>query len=122
MKSGRLYLLGLLVVTAVGFSLTLVSPPQERVGPWLALGIGLVVQGLMGWWLVRAVGRPQFLLVWVVGIGTRLGLVALFAFGLIPALHLALQATLFTLIGILLSLLLVEVVVVNFGQSEARAQ
>jgi hypothetical protein len=119
-KAGRHYLLGLLAAAVVCFSLTLILPSSDRTGPWLALVVGLAVQGPIGWWLVRAVGSPRFLLVWAIGIGTRLALVALFAFGLIPAGGWPLGPTLFTLVGILLSLLLVEVVVVNLGQSEAR--
>jgi hypothetical protein len=119
-NSGRSYVLGLVGVAAVCFTLTLLVPSTDRFGAWLALATGLVVQGPIGWWLARAVGTPRFLLVWVVGIGTRLVLVALFAFGLIPALSLPLEPTLYTLVGVLLSLLLVEVIVVNIGQREAR--
>jgi hypothetical protein len=107
------YLAGLGTVAAAVFALGWLLPPPVRTGTWLALGLGLAVQGPVGWWLLRSVGTDRFLLAWMVGMGSRLALFGVFAFVLIPRLALPPGATLFAAVAVLLSLLVVEVVVVN---------
>ena len=75
-----------------------------------------MVQGPIGWWLVQAVGTERFLLVWVIGIATRLAVVAVCGLVLAPALGLALAPTLFALVGVLMSLVVVEAIVVRPGR------
>ena len=113
MTASHHYLAGLGTVAAAVFALGWLLPPAVRTGTWLALGLGLVVQGPVGWWLLRSVGTDRFLLAWVVGMGSRMALVAVFAFVLIPRLALPPGATLFAAVAVLLFLLVVEVVVVN---------
>ena len=114
--AGRRYLLGLGAVVAGALILGFLLPREDRPGMWVGLGIALALQGPLGWWLVRTIGTERFLMVWVIGIGTRLVLVALHGLVVAPALGLPLAPALFALVGVLLSLLVVEVVVVYLGR------
>jgi len=114
--AGRRYLLGVTTVAVAALLLSLVLPPPDQSGVRLALGAALVVQGPIGWWLVQAVGTERFLLVWVFGIATRLAVVAVCGLVLAPALGLALAPTLFALVGVLMSLVVVEAIVVRPGR------
>jgi len=89
---------------------------------WAALGTALAVQGPLGWWLVRAIGSPRFLLVWAVGIAARFALVALFALVVAPRLRLALAPTLFALVGVLIGCVVVEALVVGARQRQAEVR
>ena len=122
MTVGRQYLAGLAAVALAGAGATLLVSPAERRGAWLALGVAVIVQGPVGWWLVGAIGGPRFLLAWIVGMATRIALFALFALVLVPALGLPASATLFPLVMALMALLLVEVIVVNRGLRRAGAR
>ena len=57
--------------------------PQSRPGIWPALGATVLVQGPLGWWLIRSLGTERLLIVWGLGIGARVALMG--AFGLIGA-------------------------------------
>ena len=122
MTSGRRYLVGLGAVALEALALCLVLPSQDRPEMAAVLGLALAVQGPLGWWLVRVIGTERFLLVWVIGIGTRLGVVALCALVVVPALELSLAPALFVLVGVLLSLLVVEAVVVVLGPAGTEAR
>jgi hypothetical protein len=119
---GRQYLAGLAAVAIAGAAVTLLVSPAERRAAWFALGAAVIVQGPIGWWLVGAVGGPRFLRAWVVGMGTRVALFALFALVLVPALGLPVSSTLFPLVMALMALLIVEVIVVNRGLRRAGAR
>ncbi|HYT71507.1 MAG TPA: hypothetical protein VEK78_09000 [Gemmatimonadales bacterium] len=122
MTAGRRYLIGLGAIVLVALALCLVLPTQERPAMAVVLGLALAVQGALGWWLVRVIGTERFLLAWVIGIGTRLGIVGLCALVVVPALELSLAPALFVLVGVLLSLLVVEAVVVVLGPAGTEAR
>jgi hypothetical protein len=89
-----------------------ILPPHSRAGWWPALVLGLVVQAPLGWWVIRSLGRPSFLAAWGAGLLARFGLVGLAAFLLVPQLGWPPSATLLSLVGVLVALMLVEMVVV----------
>ncbi len=115
MTAGRRYLLGMAAVAAAAAALSLVLPSDARAGLRLALGVALLVQGPLGWWLVRAIGTERFLRVWAVGMAARFA--ALVACGLVvvPKLGLALAPTLVALVCILMACVLVEAIVARGG-------
>ncbi len=80
---------------------------------WVASGIALAVQGPFGWWVLRAVGTERLLLVWALGIGTRLAVVAACGATIAPRLGLPLAPTLLTLVGALMAGVAVEVIVLR---------
>ena len=71
MTPGRRYLVGVSAVAAAALLLSFVLPPEARTGVWLATALALLVQGPLGWWLVRAIGTERLQLVWAVGIAAR---------------------------------------------------
>ncbi len=86
---------------------------------WLATALALLVQGPLGWWLVRAIGTERLQLVWAVGIAARFALVAACGFLVAPRLGLALAPLLFALVGVLMCCVVVEAVVVR-SRTEVR--
>ena len=76
MTPGRRYLVGVSAVAAAALLLSLVVPPDARTGLWLATALALIVQGPLGWWVVRAIGTERLQLVWAIGIAARFALVA----------------------------------------------
>jgi hypothetical protein len=104
---------GVATVAAAALVLSFVLPSDERPGVRLALGIALVVQGPLGWWLVRAIGSELFLLVWATGIAARLTVVVVCALVIVPPLKLVLEPTLFALVGVLMGFVVVEALVVK---------
>ncbi len=115
------YLAGAATVAAAALVLSFVLPPDDGPALRLALGIALVVQGPLGWWLVRAMRTQRFLLVWATGIAARLAVVAACGLVITPRLGLALEPTLFALVGVLMALVVVEALVVNAGAA-ARSE
>jgi len=113
---GRRYLLGVTTVAAAALLLSLVLRPPDRSGVWFALGVALMVQGPLGWWLVQAIDTERFLLVWAIGIAARLAVVAGCGLVVAPALGLALAPTLFALVGVLMGCVVVEAIVVRPGR------
>ena len=111
MTAGRRYLVGVVALAAAALLLSLVLPPGARLGVWLGLGMALAVQGPLGWFLVGAIGTERFLLVWAVGIAARLAVVAASALLVVPKLGLPLAQTLFALVGVLMSFIVVEAIV-----------
>jgi len=114
------YLVGVATVAAAALTLSFVLSPDAGSGVRLALGIALVVQGPLGWWLVRALGTERFLLVWATGIVVRLLVVAACALVIAPQLKLALEPTLFALVGVLMGFVVVEAFVVKATGTEVR--
>jgi hypothetical protein len=113
MTAGRRYLVGVSVVAAAALLLSLVLPPDARTGVWLATALALMVQGPLGWRVVRAIGTERLQLVWALGIAARFALVAASGLVVAPRLGLALAPLLFTLVGVLMCCVVVEAVVVG---------
>jgi hypothetical protein len=105
------YLVGVATVATAALALSFVLPADDGPGVRLALGVALVLQGPLGWWLVRAIGTERFLLVWATGIAARLLVVAACALVIAPQLKLALEPTLFALVGVLMGFVVVEALV-----------
>ncbi|HET9150857.1 MAG TPA: hypothetical protein VFN83_04010 [Gemmatimonadales bacterium] len=112
MKPRLLYATFLLGVFAVGAVVAQwVVPAADRSAVWTGLVAGLVVQGPLGWWVVRSVGTQRFLMVWGLGLLGRLALLVLAAVVIRPAMGLDAAPLLFTLAAVLTVLLLVEGIV-----------
>lgn len=120
MTVGRRYLFGVTAVAAAALLVSLALPPGDRPGIRLAVLIALVVQGPLGWWLVRAIGKERFLVVWAAGLAARLAVVAGCALVLAPKLGLALAPTLLALVGVLMAFLAVEAIVVRPERRETE--
>lgn len=119
MNAGSRYLLGIAAVGFVAVAAGAALPGPWRAGWWLALGITLVVQGPLGWWLVRSVGTERFFAVWVVGMLVRLAVVGLTGLVVIPALGWPAAPTLLALVGFLVVSLAVEGIVSTLQHSRA---
>ena len=113
MTAGRRYLVGVSAVAAAALVLSFVLPPDARTGVWLATVLALMVQGPLGWWVVRAIGTERLQLIWAIGIAARFALVAGCGLLVAPRLGLALAPLLFPLVGVLMCFLVVEAVVVG---------
>jgi len=108
--AGRRYLTGLVLVAVVGFGLVFLLPGS--LAPKLtAVAVGVVVQGPLGWWLVKSVGTPKFLQVWPLGIVARFAVLGLMALLIFPAFHWPLSPGLLLLGGVLVALLFLEALV-----------
>ena len=112
MRPRFLYPVLVLVVAALGAVLALrLVPQQEHPSVWVAVLASIVVQGPLGWWVIRSVGTRRFLMVWGLGLLARLLLIGLMAVLVGPAFGLPATPLLMTLAGLLAALLLVEGVV-----------
>ena len=120
MTVGRRYMLGLGTVAAAALLLGFVVSPAVRSGLWFATGLALLVQGPLGWRLVRALGTERLHLIWAIGIAARFALVAAAGFVLAPRLGFALAPLLFALWGVLMCCILVEALIVQAAQAGAR--
>ena len=88
--------------------------PEHRTSVWVALGIAMLVQGPLGWWLVRSLGSERLLWVWGLGMVVRIALLAAAAWILAPGLGLAIGPLLLALASVLLGLLGIEVSVMAY--------
>jgi hypothetical protein len=113
----RGYLAGVGLVAIAGLALMFLVPAWVRVEVAVGLLVGLILQAPLGWWTLRSVGTPRFLLVWGFGMLARLGLVALAGLVVLPALGRASGPTLGAMVGVLVALLLVEGVTAMLGFS-----
>jgi hypothetical protein len=114
----RWYLLGVALVAAVGTALMfLVAESIQDEVVW-GIGSGLVLQAPLGWWTLRSVGTPRFLLVWGFGMLARLGLVAFAGLVVLPAFGRSSGPMLGAMVGVLVALLLVEGVSAMLGFSQ----
>jgi hypothetical protein len=108
--AGQRYLTGLVLVAIVGFGLVFLLP-GEMASKLTAVTVGVVVQGPLGWWLVKSVGTPRFLQVWPLGILARFAVLGLVALVVFPAFHWPLSPGLLLLGGVLVALLFLEALV-----------
>jgi len=116
------YAIGLAAIAAASAAAGRVLAPRLE-GPLAATwGAALLVQGPLGWWLVRSVGRPRFMGVWVTGMAARLLLVAAVGFVVIPALRWPAGPILIALVVLLILMLALEAVVVLLGQREGETE
>lgn len=123
MTPARLYLIGLVVVAVVALGVAFALPAAQGRAVALALGAAMVVQAPLGWRLISAIGSPRFLKVWVLGMGARIGLLALAAVAARPLLGWPVGPLLLGLAAVLLALLAVEVfVAVTAGRSKVEVR
>ncbi|HET7378455.1 MAG TPA: hypothetical protein VFJ24_00295 [Gaiellales bacterium] len=113
MRAGRGYALGVTVVAAAALALSLIVPPEARGAVRIATGLALVVQGPLGWWLVRALGTERLLWIWAAGIAVRFALVAASGLLVAPKLGVALAPLLIALAAVLMGCVAVEAVIVR---------
>lgn len=121
MTPGGRYAAGLALVSVGALAASALVPTPAALGVRFALAFALVVQGPLGWWLVRSVGRPHFMPVWILGMLTRGVLLLAAGVAIVPLLGLPVGATLVSLAAILLALLLVEGATL-LGHSEIEAR
>lgn len=119
MSAGARYLAGTAVIALAAMAAGAVVPGSWRPGWWLALGIALVVQAPLGWWLMRSIGTERFLAVWVLGILARLVTVGLTGLVIVPALGWPAAPALLALAGFLVASLALEGVVSALQHSRA---
>ncbi|HSB54467.1 MAG TPA: hypothetical protein VLD58_08925 [Gemmatimonadales bacterium] len=119
MSAGARYLVGTAVIALAAMAAGAVVPGSWRPGWWLALGIALVVQAPLGWWLMRSIGTERFLAVWVLGILARLVTVGLTGLVIVPALGWPAAPALLALAGFLVASLALEGVVSALQHSRA---
>ena len=105
------YLAGVTAVGAAGLVAAALAPAAARPGLLWGLAVGLLLQGPLGWWTLRAVGTERFLTVWGLGMLVRLGVGAVAAFALLAGPERLATPMLATMAGTLVTLLLVEGVV-----------
>jgi hypothetical protein len=89
---------------------------RTEVGWGIVSGLGL--QAPLGWWTLRSVGTPRFLLVWGFGMLARLAVVALVGLVVLPAMGRAAGPLLGAMAGVLVALLVVEGVTAMLGFSQ----
>ncbi|HEX4600572.1 MAG TPA: hypothetical protein VH116_04185 [Gemmatimonadales bacterium] len=116
MTTSRRYLLSVAAVAAAVAGLSLVLPAEPARAVRLALGVALIVQGPLGWWLVRTIGTERFLWAWAIGIGARLTVVAACALVVVPQLGTPLEPTLFALVAVLIAFVVIEAGVARPGR------
>lgn len=110
MTAASRYLIGLGAVGTGGLVAGLLAGPA-RAAVWAGAAIGLGLQGPLGWWLVRAVGRPRFFQVWGLGLLSRFGVLAAVGMVLLASDLPHAQAVLIALAGAFVALLGVEIAV-----------
>jgi heme A synthase len=116
------YLIGLLVVAVTGLVAVFAVSPDIRREVALGIGLGLLVQAPLGWWMVRSLGTDRFQLAWALGMVIRLAAVAVAGLLLVPTLRWEMLATLAALVATLLVLLVVEVLTILGKNSEIKAR
>lgn len=122
MKPARTYLIGLALVAAIMSGIVLRFSDANRPAGFAMILLGLVVQGPLGWWMIRSVGTPKFLGAWVLGMLARIGLLGVTALVLFPLLHWPLTPGILVLAVMLFAMLLLEGMVVWMVHSQAEAQ
>jgi hypothetical protein len=113
-----LYSAGVAVVALGAAATAMVLPPADRPGLWLALGLTLVVQAPLGWWLVASVRAGRAVPAWVAGMAVRVFLVVLVGLVVLPATGWPAQPGLLSLVALLVAMLVLEGVVLwweHFG-------
>jgi hypothetical protein len=115
--AGKRYLLGLALVGVIGAVIAGMLGAELREEAAFGVLIGLLVQAPLGWWTVRSLGTGRFQLVWVLGMGIRLSVVAVVGLVLAPEYGWHTVAILAALVATLLVLLLVEALTALRAQS-----
>ncbi len=122
MTPGFRYLLGMAAMGSAAMAAGAALPGAWRAGWWLALGITLMVQSPLGWWLVTSVGADRFFAVWVIGMLLRLAVVGVTGLVLVPRLGLLPAPTLLPLVGFLVVSLALEGIVSALQHSRASVR
>ena len=122
MRPARVYLTGLVLVAAILGAVVLRFSPASRPSGFAMIALGLLVQGPLGWWMIKSVGTPRFLGVWVIGIIARFALLAVAGLILFPLMRWSLSPGLVVLAVVLFAMLLLEGMVVWIVHSQAEAQ
>jgi hypothetical protein len=118
----RWYLAGLATATLTGILIGAWLGPVAQPGVWLACALTVMVQGPLGWWLVRSIGRPEFMVAWIIGMLARVTILGLLAFVLLPLLGWPLAPALLAAAGLLVAMLLVESMVALRAGHSAEAK
>ena len=118
MTRGMRYGAGLAVMALAVALAGVRSGPDGRQGILLGAVVGLMIQGPLGWWVVRSVGTDRFLGAWAAGFLARVVLLAVMALVVVPALGWDPAPVLVTLAGVLGGLLLVEGAAAMAGTSQ----
>lgn len=122
MRAGTRYaLLTALVALGVALAGWRLTDGAERSAVWWGLGLALLVQVPLGWWVVRSVGTGRFLGAWAIGMLARLALLGGLALAA-PLLWLDRTVLLVTAAGALMALLLVEGVVALMQLSDTTGR
>ena len=122
MTGARRYLAATTLLATLAAAVGPFVPEAWRTGWWLALGVTLVLQGPMGWWLVASLGTERFLGIWAAGIFLRLLLVGVMGLVVVPALNLPAAPVLLSLVGFLMVSLVIEGVVAALQSSRVEAR
>jgi hypothetical protein len=104
----RRYLLGVAAVAAGSAALVLLVPIDVRREVLWGAVTGLILQAPLGWWALRSLGTPGFMLSWGLGMLVRLTVVLLTGLIVPPALGRSAGPMLGTMVGVLVALLFVE--------------
>lgn len=105
--AGR-YLAGVAVIATAAAGAVLAAPEAIRAEVGWGAGVGLLLQAPLGWWALRAIGTERFLAVWALGMLVRFTVVGLAGLVVVPALGRSAGPMLFSMVGVLVALLLVE--------------
>lgn len=122
MKSGRLYLLGVILIGLGAGALAWSFTGANRPAGLISVLVSLMVQGPLGWWLIRSVSTPRFLAVWGAGILTRFAILGAMALVVFPARHWPLWPGLLVVGGVLFALLLLEGLALWLEHSQVEAR
>jgi ABC-type proline/glycine betaine transport system permease subunit len=120
--AGTRYLWGFGLVAACGAGLAAAADPAIRSDIAWGVLLGVLIQAPLGWWTVRSIGTERFQAVWVLGMLTRLVLVAVTGLFLVPVFGWNLIPALGALVGVLLLLLVVEVMTALREQAGVNAR
>jgi heme A synthase len=104
----RRYLLGVAAVGLASLALVLVVPGEMRAEVGWGAGTALVLQAPLGWWALRSLGTPGFMLSWTLGTLVRFTVVLLAGLTVPPAIGRSAGPMLGTMVAVLVALLLVE--------------
>jgi heme A synthase len=120
-KPAKVYLSGLALTVLLMSGVVLRFSEASRPAGFAMIGLALLVQGPLGWWMVKSVGTPRFVGVWVLGMLVRFGLLGIAAFLIFPLMHWQLSPGLIVLAVVLFAMLLLEGLVVWIVHSLAEA-
>lgn len=121
MSGARLYGAGLLLIAVVATLVALRFTGDVRTAMLAMALAAMVIQGPLGWWMIRSVGTPQFLVAWVAGMLVRLGILGVAALVVLPLFHWPRTPGLLVLAGVLFTMLLLEGLVIWLEHSRVKA-